>query len=157
MHGGATNGQLSAFLMIPSRDFAITILTNADEGVILHDTVVSWALNHYLGLKDAEITHIDLPTGKLSEYVGTYDAQLAGLELSMQDDQLIVHMTPHGGFPDVSSPPGPPPPPTRLGFFGPDLAITLDEPLINIKIEFLRGDDGRVEWLRTSRLHRKIA
>ncbi len=157
MHGGATNGQLSAFLMIPSRDFAITILTNADEGVILHDTVVSWALNHYLGLKDAEITHIDLPAGKLSEYVGTYDAQLAGLELSMQDDQLIVHMTPHGGFPDVSSPPGPPPPPTRLGFFGPDLAITLDEPLINIKIEFLRGDDGRVEWLRTSRLHRKIA
>lgn len=44
LHGGATNGQLSAFLMVPSRGFAITVLTNADEGEILNNKVVNWAL-----------------------------------------------------------------------------------------------------------------
>ncbi len=156
MHGGATNGQMSAFLMVPSRGFAITILTNADEGGILHDNAVKWALEHYLGLKEAEMSYLDLDVDQLAEYLGSYEAQLGILSLYMADGQLMAQLTPKGGFPDVSTPASPPPPPSRLAFFGPDRVIALDEPLINLKGEFMRGDNGRINWLRTSRLHRRL-
>jgi CubicO group peptidase (beta-lactamase class C family) len=155
MHGGATNGQLSAFLMVPSRGFAITILTNADEGSILHDNVVRRALEHYLGLKEPELSYLDLGIEKLGEYVGTYEATLDRLSLYLADGQLMAQSTPKGGFPDVNSPASPPPPPSRIKFFAPDRAIATDEPLINMKAEFIRDDNGRIIWLRTSRLHRR--
>jgi hypothetical protein len=155
LHGGATNGQLSAFLMVPSRGFAITVLTNAEEGSMLNDAVVARALEHYLRLREPETSYLNLSDDELSEYVGTYDAQLARLELYVADGQMMVQMTPKGGFPDKDSPASPPPPPSRVAFFTPNHAIALDEPLINMKTEFLREDDGRIAWLRTSRLHRR--
>ncbi len=157
MHGGATNGQLSAFLMVPSKEFAITVLTNADEGSILHDAVVARALEQYLGLKEPERTFLDLSVEQLGEYVGSYEAQLGILNLYFDNGQMMVGLTPKGGFPDIDSPPSPAPPPSRLAFFGPDRAIALDEPLINAKIEFLRDENGRIIWLRTSRLHRRVS
>lgn len=156
MHGGATKGQLSAFLMVPAEDFAITVLTNADKGTILHDAVVARALEQYLGVKEAEPTFLDLSVEQLGEYVGSYEAQLGDLNLYFENGQLMAGLTPKGGFPDVDSPPSPAPPPSRLAFFGPDRAITLDEPMINTKAEFLRDENGRIVWLRTSRLHRRL-
>lgn len=155
MHGGATNGQMSAFLMIPSEDFAITVLTNADQGGILHDNVVGRALEQYLGLKEPDKTYLDLSVEQLGEYLGSYDAQMAALDLYFEKGQLMVSMTPKGGFPDISSPAPTAPAPSRLAFFGPDRVIALDEPLINTKAEFLRDKNGQIEWLRTSRLHRR--
>ena len=155
MHGGATNGQLSAFLMVPARGFALTVLTNADEGAMLHDEVVRWALGHYLGLVEPATTHLTLDAAALNEYLGTYTARLGDLELYLDGEQLMARHTPHGGFPDVDSPPSPAPPPSRLAFFAPDCLIALDPPLINMKAEFLRDAAGRIEWLRTSRLHRR--
>lgn len=156
LHGGATKGQLSAFLMVPTRQFAVTVLTNAEEGGLLHDAVVARALQHYLGLREPEITHLQMARDELGEYAGTYEARLARLELYVDDGQMMVQSTPLGGFPDKDSPPPPPPPPSRLAFFGPDQAIALDEPLIHTKCEFLRDDAGRIRWLRTSRLHRRL-
>ena len=155
MHGGATNGQLSAFLMVPARGFALTVLTNADEGSMLHDEVVKWATGHYLGLVEPETTHLTLDAAALDEYLGTYTARLGDLELYLADGQPMARQIPHGGFPDVDSPPSPAPPPSRIAFFAPDCIIALDPPLINMKAEFLRDDAGRIVWLRTSRLHRK--
>jgi CubicO group peptidase (beta-lactamase class C family) len=156
LHGGATKGQLSAFLMVPVRGFAITVLTNADEGGILHDAVVARALEHYLQLKEPELSYRRMSVEELAEYVGAYDAQLGRLDLYLNDGQLMAQSTPKGGFPDKDSPAPPAPPPTRLAFFDADRAITLDEPLINVKVEFLRDEGGRIVWLRTSRLHRRI-
>lgn len=156
MHGGATNGQLSAFLMVPAEDFAITVLTNAEEGSLLNENVVSRTLEQYLGLKEPERILLDPGIEKLSEYIGSYEAQMEILNLYFDNGQLMVGLTPKGGFPDVDSPASPAPPPSRLAFFGPDMAIALDEPLINAKAEFLRDEDGRIVWLRTSRLHRRL-
>ncbi len=132
------------------------MLTNADEGSILNDNVVNRALEQYLGLKEPEQSYLELGIEKLGEYVGSYEAALDLLSLYLADGELMVQMTPKGGFPDVSSPPSPPPPPSRVKFVAPDRAITIDEPLINVKAEFLRGDDDRIDWLRTSRLHRRM-
>lgn len=155
LHGGATNGQLSAFVMVPSRDFAITVLTNAEEGGMLHDEVVRWAMGRYLGLFEPEMSYLTLEPAALEEYRGTYRARLSHLDFYVENGQPMVRSTPQGGFPDVDSPASPPPPPSRVAFFAPDRAIALDPPLINGKMEFLRDSAGRIIWLRTSRLHRK--
>ena len=155
LHGGATNGQESAFLMIPTRNFAITILTNAEEGTLLNETVVARALDHYLNLRQPLTTPVELSAEAMREYEGTYEAQMTRLDLYQSEGKMMLQVTPKGGFPDVDSPPPPPPPPVRMAFIGPDLAMALDEPLNNLKAEFLR-EDGRIVWLRTSRLHRRI-
>lgn len=155
MHGGATNGQLSAFLMVPSRDFAITVLTNAEAGGLLHDAAVNWALDHYLGLSDPALPHQTRTTAELQPYLGTYKAILTTMELYLDGDTLMIQSTPMGGFPDKDSPASDPPPPSRAAFFGDDRIVALDEPLINTKMEFLRDESGEIVWLRTSRLHRR--
>lgn len=155
MHGGATKGQLSAFVMVPSRGFAITVLTNAEEGAMLHDEVVAWALEHYLGLVEPALSYLTLDEAALAEYAGTYTARLVHFDFYVENGQAMLRQTPQGGFPDVDSPPGPTPPPSRVAFFAPDRAIALDPPMINMKLEFIRDEEGRIEWLRPSRLHKK--
>ncbi len=155
LHGGATKGQLSAFLMVPTHRFAVTVLTNAEGGNILNEAVVARILQHYLNLREPEMTYLEMTQDEMGGYAGTYEAYPARLELYLDDGQMMAKMTPLGGFPDKDSPPPPPPPPSRLAFFGPDQAVALDEPLIHTKCEFLRDDAGRIEWLRTSRLHRR--
>jgi hypothetical protein len=141
--------------MVPARDFALTVLTNAEEGSMLHDAVVSWALEHYLGLAEAERTYLTLDAAAQQEYLGLYTARLGHLELYADDGQLMARQIPQGGFPDVDSPASPAPPPSRLAFYAPDRVVALDPPLINMRAEFLRDESGRIVWLRTSRLHRR--
>jgi CubicO group peptidase (beta-lactamase class C family) len=155
-HGGATNGQLSAFVLVPARQFAITVLTNADRGSVLNDEVVRWALKHYLGLVEPEPSYLTLAADELEAYSGAYDAHMSRLELYVEDSQLMVQAIPKGGFPYQDSPPGPTPPPSRLAFYAPNCVIALDEPLENVRAEFLRGEDGRIVWLRTTRLHKRL-
>lgn len=154
-HGGATNGQLSAFLFVPERDFALTVLTNGSRGNKLHETVTNWALERYLGLKTEEPRTFARPTAELEEYVGVYEAQAARLEVSLQEGTLLLTVTDKGGFPDENSPPAPSPPPTRVAFCAADRIVALDPPLAGDQAEFVRDEDGRILWLRTSRLHRR--
>ena len=157
LHGGATNGQQSAFVMVPSRGFAITVLTNAEEGSMLHDAVVAWAMERYLGLVEPATTYLALDEAALAEYVGLYTARLSHVELKLEDGQLMARIIPQGGFPDVNSPASPPSPPSRVAFYAPDRIIALDPPLINLKAEFLRDDAGQIVWMRTGRLQRRQA
>jgi len=60
-HGGATNGQLSAFLMAPERRFALTVLTNSDTGAQLNVEIINWALDHFCRAADLEPPHPDPP------------------------------------------------------------------------------------------------
>jgi hypothetical protein len=69
---------------------------------------------------------------------------------------LMVKATPKGGFPDKNSPAPPEPPPSRLTFIAPDRMMALDPPMTNTRAEFLRGEDGHILWLRTSRLLRRL-
>lgn len=156
MHGGATNGQMSAFLMVPSRDFAITLLTNSEQGALLHDNAVDWALEHYLGLREPQPVHLVKTEADTEPYLGVYDALLTKLTVYRDDGQLMIKATPKGGFPDKNSPAGPESPPSRASFIDDDVIVALDEPLVNMKAEFLRDHDGSIIWLRTSRLHRRL-
>jgi CubicO group peptidase (beta-lactamase class C family) len=147
-HGGSTNGQMSAFLMVPGRDFAITVLTNANRGGELHGNAVAWALEAYLGLVEPEAAPLERTAAQLGAYVGRYSAALTDLDLYLQGDELMLRATPRGGFPKRDSKPEAPPSTTRLSLREGERVVSLDSPFKGGRGEFLRGDDGAIEWLR---------
>ena len=147
-HGGATNGQLSAFVLAPEQGFAITVLTNGNRGTELHGDVVKWALKHYLGAEEALPEPLKLDADALAEYAGRYDAALSAIELSVRDGELWMQMIPKGGFPDKESKPGPTPPPARIAVCADDQLIALDPPFKGGRGEFLRDADGAIGWMR---------
>ncbi|MBP6471712.1 MAG: beta-lactamase family protein [Chloroflexi bacterium] len=155
-HGGATHGQLSAFMVAPARHFAFTCLTNANRGRKLNEAVTDWVLAHYLGLAAPETPHLAMPESSLAEYAGWYEAYMSDLELVVSNGRLLLQIVPKAGFPDKDSPLEPAPPPSRLAFYQPDRVIALDPPLTGDKLEFLRDENGRILWLRTSRLHKRL-
>lgn len=153
-HGGATSGQLSAFMMVPERRFAITVLTNADRGSLLHAEIVKWALEHYLGLVESDPQPLQMSADDLAAREGLYvgAGSTSDLKLSLQDGSLIMEVILKGGFPTAASPPPPTPPPMRLGFADKDRVMILDGPMKGGRGEFIRKPDGSIGWLRISRL-----
>jgi hypothetical protein len=147
-HGGATHGQLSAFLFVPERQWGMTVLTNADRGGELHQIVTKWALKHYLQLEEPEELLLDLPEEQLAAFAGRYSSSVEVLEVSVQDGRLLLRAIDKGGFPHKDSPPHSPPIEVALGATGPGRVRVLDEPLKGAKGEFLREGGGKIGWFR---------
>ncbi len=147
-HGGATNGQMSAFHMVPSRRFAITLLTNSDLGRSLNRDIVEWALQNYLGLHDPEQPTIDSAEEELAGYVGLYTYLTDDLELYLQDGRLWMRDIPKLPLPGQE--PQPAIPPMRVALYAQDLMVVLDEPMKDAHMEILRGKNSAIEWLRVS-------
>lgn len=156
-HGGATHGFTADFTMVPSRQFAITTLTNSDEGPTLYVDLRVNAIKSYLGIAWPETKHLTMTEEQLATYVGQYDAPLDRSELTAQDGNLMLLSRPKGGFPTPDSPPGETPPPTRLAFYAEDKIIALDDPFKGSRGEFLRNPDGSIAWFRfDSRVHSRM-
>lgn len=147
-HGGATKGQMSAFVLAPTQQFAITVLTNAARGGELHQAIVSRALQIYLGITEQPPTPLARNAAELTPYIGRYTALLADCELRLEGETMMMDYIPRGGFPAKDSPPAPAPPPVRVAFCGDDAIIALDEPFRNTRGEFLRDTAGAIAWLR---------
>jgi CubicO group peptidase (beta-lactamase class C family) len=71
-HGGATNGQRAAFVLVPSRQFAMTVLTNSDAGGLVHRPLVKWALRNVVQLHAEAPPLIPVQPDSLNEYEGRY-------------------------------------------------------------------------------------
>jgi CubicO group peptidase (beta-lactamase class C family) len=72
-HGGSTNGQQSAFHMIPEKDFAIAVLTSASpNGIQFHQELVKWAFDSYVGVIDEDPVPETRTDAELGEYLGRY-------------------------------------------------------------------------------------
>jgi CubicO group peptidase (beta-lactamase class C family) len=156
-HGGATHGFTADFTIVPSRQFAITTLTNSDEGSVLYGDLRANAIRQYLDVTWPETPEIKLMDEQLLAYTGRYDSALALRELYLQDGVLMLQSIPKGGFPTPDSPPGDTPPPTRLAFWAADKIIALDDPFKGARGEFLRNAEGSITWFRFgSRVHRPL-
>lgn len=147
-HGGATNGQMSAFIFVPSRRFGMTVLTNADRGRELHQEITAWALEYYLGLKSREPELLEPEEHQLASYAGLYTGPMVDLDLQLREGDLVLQDVPKLALPGAEL--EPPLPPVRLAFCGEDLVMVLDEPLKGVRGEFLRGPDGGIRWFRIS-------
>ncbi|HLK73058.1 MAG TPA: serine hydrolase domain-containing protein [Streptosporangiaceae bacterium] len=73
-HGGSGNGQFAELLMVPERDFAIVVASNASPGGIpCNQAIVRWALEHYLGVADRDPEPEPYDEGRAAGIVGAYE------------------------------------------------------------------------------------
>lgn len=152
-HGGTTHGQHSEFLMVPERNFAIISMTNSGpNGPQLNNELGRWALEHYLGVVDAEPVPVELSEEAAREYVGTYETIAASCEITAGDGrlQIAVTMKPETlakykaagqETADEEQPPLPIAPVSGEG----DRYVVTDGPAKGMKGYFSRGADGKID------------
>ncbi len=164
-HGGATNGQMSSFWMVPARGFAFTAATNADTGRSALRSLDGWVRGRLLGLREREPEVLDLPADALAAYCGTYVASIeAGrtdvddsVEVAADGTGLQLRLVP-GDRTGFTETPAEPPPPLPTRFYEPDRVIVTGGPYAGVRAEFLRDPGGSVAWLRLGmRLHARRA
>ncbi|WP_019586973.1 serine hydrolase domain-containing protein [Deinococcus apachensis] len=156
-HGGATNGQMSAFVLAPELGFAFTSLTNADHGHFLNQQLEGWVWEHLLNLPPEEPAYLDVEGDMLDEVVGRYLAFGTfggGMVVSRRGQELELEQMPE----DTSAiaeteqdllPPAP------VRFYAPDRMVVTGGVMKGARLEVLRGTDGRVQWLRAGRVMRR--
>src|SRR5690606_19038499 len=87
-HGGSTNGFQAQLALVPSRRFAIAILSNGDRRAAAHRDIQRWALEHELGLRSTDPEPITLPAEALERVVGTYKRPHSTITLSVDEGRL---------------------------------------------------------------------
>src|SRR5690606_6995193 len=155
-HGGATNGQMSVFWMVPARSFALTVLTNADRGASLGEAVSTWVQEHFLGVTASDPEPLPFDAEQAAAYTGRYVEPATGQtwELLASGEGLLVQLHP-GDLGAVSETPPPPPPPMPAAFYKTDRLVITGGRYKGIRGEFLRDDEGRIAWFRLgARIHR---
>lgn len=142
LHGGSTNGQQSAFLLLPDDGFGITVLTNSETGAILAEETLLWTLDRLFGLTLPEPAPIDVSPETLSAYDGNYASGTgANLEVSADGRSLSLNVTVNDEpLPDGAGP---------LVMVDEDRAV-FDFAGMPFLTDFLRDDDGTVNWIRFS-------
>ena len=152
-HGGTLAGHILLLEIVPERNFAIAMLTNANTGWRLIQDVEREALKSYLGVAYAPnqaIAHRGLvetlpsaeplvPQPDPAPYLGTYARPSNSYVVRADAGKLFVQDRPNGGGMPRESP---------VTFYGPDRLVVTDGPDRGQSIEFVRDDDGRVTWIR---------
>lgn len=146
-HGGATTGQLSAFELVPSRDFALAINTNGSRGRVFNSVMARRALEIFLDVDVPKPQPIQLDAAALATYPGTYSAALADVVVTVEDDGLQLASQPKGGFPTEDTPAPPAPPPTHFVFTAPHHIYAPSGAMQEAVGEFLTNQDGSVRAL----------
>jgi CubicO group peptidase (beta-lactamase class C family) len=149
-HGGDVPGQHSGMLFVPERHFGMTLLTNSESGPRLVEElfVDHWALALFTGLHNLPATPQRLDASALAPYEGQYMAQQIPYEgpsvdypaeLRAEDGKLQMIL---GEGPDAST--------RTLTFYTTDYVFVneSDGNPLYLRANFLRDDQGHVEWLR---------
>ncbi len=155
-HGGGTNGQISHLRLVPSRRFALAIVTNSGAGSNLNAAVLRAVMDTYFGVPDLLPERITVTGNDLAEYAGTFRRQFADVVISVDGDALKLETKPKMPGLDGSVPQAGPP--LRLGFYAKDKLLRIEGPQKGTPFgEFVRGPDGKVAWLRMSRILRRVS
>lgn len=143
-HGGTTIGQLSAFQLVPERDFAITILTNSTFGAFLHRDLLAWGLETYIDVKQGEHTPLELTPGELQPYTGKFRTDGGQLTIKVSGDHLELESTPNKDMLKRMAQLGmkyEKQPPTLIKLLPEDVYLVIDGRLKGMLGEFVREDD----------------
>jgi CubicO group peptidase (beta-lactamase class C family) len=143
-HGGDLPGYHSGFMIVPDKEFGMTLLTNSESGpkLLAEIFVEDWALRRFAGLSNLPAEPRTLSTAELAPYEGTYIAQQIGftgppvsmqIRLERKDGALAMMRV------------GDDAPPTSLRFYKDDYVVVEGA---GARANFLRDDGGRVAWLR---------
>ncbi|MFT5194933.1 MAG: CubicO group peptidase (beta-lactamase class C family) [Cellvibrionaceae bacterium] len=155
-HGGATVGQMSAFKVIPDKNFAFTSLTNAESGRLFNVAIEAWLLEHYCDIIPSVLTAITPSAEQLQELVGTYSRPMQDIEINLDDGGLQMRAVPKQGFPTADVPPRPPSPWFPIGLVSENVFMAKDGPAKGAQGQMVRKADGSIGWIRSGlRLHVK--
>jgi hypothetical protein len=139
--------------IVPERNFAIGILTNAQNGWRLIQDVEREALRAYHTIvyaKNQAIAHRGLvetlpdvePLATQpdpAQYAGKYLRPTNAIVARVDGGRLMVQDVPNTGEPRPAVP---------IAFFGPDRAVVTDGNDRGQSIEFIRDASGVVKWIR---------
>jgi CubicO group peptidase (beta-lactamase class C family) len=142
-HAGGTNGQQSTFSLVPERDFAVTLLTNAQTGLLLGFEVTNWVLDRFLGLEPPLLATVPVNPARLTEYSGEYALPDASETIRIREEDGTLHLV-------TSSPllvPGQTAVELPLRIVGDDLAIA-EYMGVTLFTDFVRDDAGTLAWVR---------
>ncbi|OBF90719.1 penicillin-binding protein [Mycobacterium sp. 852002-51152_SCH6134967] len=168
-HGGTWQGQRSGFFMVPSRNFAMTLLTNSEGGAQLTTDLFAddWAMRRFAGISNMPAEPQTLSAADLAPYEGRYvteqitesgSLEKVVIEFEGRDGRL------HGTMSDLADPSTHPDEDAdtsaHLGFafYRPDYGLDLgpDGQTLGTRSNFVRDPNGNVAWLRThGRLYRR--
>ena len=149
-HGGTLGGHVLLLEIVPERNFAIAILTNASTGWRVIQDVEREALKSYLGATYAlnqAIAHRGLvetlpsvqplaPQPDPAPYLGSYARPNNSYVVRVEGGKLFVQDRPNDGGTPREFP---------VAFYGPDRVVVTDGPDRGQSIEFVRDDSGRVQ------------
>jgi CubicO group peptidase (beta-lactamase class C family) len=152
-HGGTLAGHVLLLEMVPDRNFAVGILTNASSGWRLIQAVEREALRSFLGAefsKNQAISHRGLvetlpnveplPTQPdPAPYKGTYSRPMNSVIVRTDGARLVVQNVSRNGNPQPEMP---------IAFYGPDRAVVTEGSNKGESIEFVRDEAGAVRWVR---------
>jgi len=152
-HGGTLGGHILLLEIVPERNFAMAILTNANTGWRLIQDLEREALSSYLGVRYAAnqaIAHRGLvetiPSAQplaaqpdAAPYLGTYARPNNSYVVRVEGGKLMVQDRPNGGGPPRDFP---------VAFYGPDRLVVTEGPDRGQSIEFIRDGADRVNWIR---------
>jgi CubicO group peptidase (beta-lactamase class C family) len=151
--GGTAGGHILVLSVVPERNFAIGILTNAQNGWRLIQEVEREALRSYHNIvyaKNQAIAHRGLvetlpnveplaAQPDFKPYVGRYQRPMNAVDVRIENGKLLVQEIPNSGEARPAMP---------IAFFGPDRAVVTDGNDRGQSIEFIRDDARVVRWVR---------
>jgi CubicO group peptidase (beta-lactamase class C family) len=154
-HGGTLGGHILLLELVPERNFAIGILTNASNGWRLIQDVERAALKSYEGVTfttNQAIAHRGLvetlPTAQPlaiqpdpAPYVGRYQRPMNAVIVRTESGRVVVQVRPNSGEPQPEMP---------IAFYGSDRAVVTGGTDQGQSIEFVRDTGGRVKWIRVT-------
>ena len=152
-HGGTLSGHILLLEIVPEKNFAVGILTNSINGWRLIQDVEREVLKQYHGAtfpKNHAIAHRGLvetlpnvePLAAQPDpapYAGRYLRPMNAVSVRVESGRLVVQEIPNTGDPRPTMP---------IAFFGPDRAVVTDGNDKGQSIEFVRDNNGQVNWVR---------
>ncbi|MEW2527068.1 serine hydrolase domain-containing protein [Streptomyces sp. NPDC047071] len=147
-HGGSGNGQFAELLIVPERNVAVVALSNAGpDGYTCNQSVVKWALEHYLGVVEKEPEPLPYDDAPAREVAGRYDIDAMYVDVAADGTRLTlaVEIKPEiRAASDEEMPPGYPP--AAIAFLpgGRDEYLVLEGGLKGERGCFSRAADGTV-------------
>jgi len=92
-HGGDTIGQHSDFVMVPERDFAISVMTNCGpNGSVLKSDLVRWALEAYIGVIERDPEPLSSADEELAPFAGRFETIAAWADITVEGGRLMVNV-----------------------------------------------------------------
>ena len=90
-HGGTANGQFAELLLVPERDFAVVVASNAGpDGVPSNQAIVGWALRTYLGVTVRDPEPAPYDQARASEVAGSYETDVMTLTIETAGAALTL-------------------------------------------------------------------